>query len=283
MAWLFPNVRVVIRGAGDLATGVAYRLHKAGFPVIMLERPAPLFVRRTVSLGNAIFEGGRYQVEGITGQQIAQPTEADAVLEAGAVPILVDDAGQSLPALAPQVLVDARMMKQPLDTSIQDAPLVLALGPGYTVGQHCHAVIETNRGHHLGRVIWEGAAEADTGTPGRVAGYAAERVLRAPAAGYVIPVNGVSIGTPVEVGQAIATIGRHRIVAGFPGIVRGLVHPSVSVWEGLKIGDIDARNNPAYCYTVSDKSLAIGGGVLEAVLSAPGIRAQMKVGDHATF
>jgi len=269
---LFPDLLVLIRGAGDLASGVAYRLVKAGFPVILLERPAPLFVRRTVSYGNAIFAEGSYQVEDIEAVLVAQPGAALALAQQGRLPIMIDENGRSLPLLAPQVVVDARMQKNSLDTHMQAAPLVIGLGPGYTVGVDCHAVIETNRGHSLGRVIWQGAAMDDTGTPGVVSGYAAERVLRAPGAGFILPAPGVEIGVFLEQGALIATLNDKPISAPFPGILRGLIHPSVAVWDGLKIGDLDPRKDPSLCYTISDKALAIGGGVVEAVLSAASLR-----------
>jgi xanthine dehydrogenase accessory factor len=162
------------------------------------------------------------------------------------------------------------MQKRNLGTSRYDAPLVIAMGPGFIAGEDCHAIIETHRGHRLGRVIWQGAALDDTGTPGIVAGYGAERVLRAPEDGYVIPA--VEIGEMVEQGDLIATLNEHTIRAPFPGVLRGIIHPSVYVWKDLKIGDLDPRGDIENCYTISDKSLAIGGGVLEAILSSPIIR-----------
>lgn len=281
-AWLFPDLRVLIRGAGDLASGVAYRLVQAGLPVIMLERPQPLFVRRTVSFGNAIFEGGQYQVEGLTAIHIPHPDASDTVLAQGYIPILIDPDGHSMAALQPTVLVDARLQKDRLDTRIEQAPCVIALGPGFTAGQDCHAIIETQRGHTLGRVIRAGSALPDTGTPGQVQGYAAERVLRTPADGYVLPADDMAIGSHVEAGTVIATISGQVIQAAFPGVLRGLVHPSVPVWAGLKIGDIDPRGDVSHCYTISDKALAIGGGVLEAILSDPSVRTLLaKAADHA--
>lgn len=284
LAWLFPEAHVIIRGAGDLATGVALRLVRAGFPVIMLERPHPLFVRRTVSAGNAIFEGGRYAVEEIPSVVAKNPSQIQDTLAKTAIAILIDEQGAAIQQLSPPVVVDARMQKEPLDTKISDAPLVIGLGPGYIAGKHCHAVVETNRGHRLGRVIWKGAAEADTGTPGRVAGYDAERVLRAPVSGYVIPANGIEIGVHVEKSDVVATVNGQPIIASFPGMIRGLIHPSVYVNAGTKIGDIDPRDDLSYCYTVSDKALAIGGGVLEAVLSAPQMRKFLQpVETHASL
>jgi xanthine dehydrogenase accessory factor len=271
-AWLFPNLRVLIRGAGDLASGVAYRLVRAGLPTLMLERATPLFVRRYVSYGNAIYEGGTFRVEGIESHWVSRLDEAENVLAAGAIPILVDEEGDSIRALRPQVVVDVRMQKERLDTCLGDAPLVVALGPGYVAGEDCHAVIETQRGHTLGRVYWSGSALPDTGTPGVIAGYASERVLRAPAEGYVLPTEGVKIGGLLKQGDLIATLNGHSIYAPFDGVLRGLVHPSLYVWTGLKIGDLDARGDPQHCFTHSDKTLALGGGVLEAIFSAPQLR-----------
>ncbi|MBZ0310823.1 MAG: EF2563 family selenium-dependent molybdenum hydroxylase system protein [Anaerolineae bacterium] len=279
MGWLFPDSRVLIRGAGDLASGVALRLVRAGFPVVMLERPLPLLVRRTVSFGNVIFENGLYSVENVQAVLVKTPEQLLAALEQNAIPVLVDPEGQTIRHLLPSVVVDARMQKQSLDTSITHAPLVIALGPGYKTGQHCHVIIETNRGHRLGRVIWQGTAEVDTGTPGKVAGYDSERVLRAPVSGFVIPASGIKIGVSVKKGDRIASVNNHDIIAPFPGIVRGLIHESVRAEAGLKVGDIDPRNDISYCYSVSDKALAIGGGVLEAILSAPQIRRLLRTSE----
>ena len=268
---LFPDLRVLIRGAGDLASGVAYRLVQAGMPVIMLERPQPLLVRRTVSFGNAIFEGGRYSVEGIEAVQVDTVAQVEKTLTQGKIPVWIDPQGEAITRLAPPVIIDARLQKTKLDTRIDQAPLVIALGPGFTTGIDCHAIIETQRGHTLGRVIRSGSALPDTGTPGRVEGYGKERVLRAPAEGHVLPTPGIEIGSQLQAGDIIATLNDQPIFAPFPGVLRGLVHPSVKVWKDLKIGDLDPRGELSHCYTISDKALAIGGGVLEAIFSAPAV------------
>lgn len=283
LAWLFPNLPILIRGAGDLSSGVAYRLFKAGFPILMLERPQPLFVRRTVSFGNAIFEGGRYQVEAIPSILAKNTTEIEKIWSQNAIAIRIDEQGKTIQEILPSVVIDARMQKAPLDTKITEVPLVIAMGPGYEAGVHCHAVIETNRGHRLGRPIWQGTAESDTGTPGKIQGYDAERVLRAPVSGYVVPANGMEIGVHVEKGDVIATINNHPIIASFPGMIRGLMHPSVWAEAGIKIGDVDPRDDLAHCYTISEKALAIGGGVLEAILSAPQIRKILSQVANASF
>ncbi len=276
---IFARILVCLRGGGDLATGVAYRLLRAGFPVVVLELPQPMVIRRAVSLAQAIF-AGEMEVEGVQARRVESVAEALALASTGVVPVLADPAGDSLPMLAPAVMVDARMVKRnPGDTDRGQAPLVVALGPGYTAGLDCHAVIETNRGHDLGRVIWQGAAEPDTGAPGLVAGRAAERVLRAPAGGPVQ--SAVQIGEPVAAGQLIATVGGRPLLAPFDGVLRGLVHDGVVVTAGKKVGDVDPRGIRQHCFTISEKALAIGGGVVEAVLSAPQIRALIGPGPAA--
>jgi xanthine dehydrogenase accessory factor len=259
---------VLIKGAGDLASGVALRLHRCGFPVVMTELAAPMTVRRTVSFAQAVFEG-RAQVEEVAARR-AVPDQVVEFLAEGIIPVLIDPQAEVRAALQPSVVVDAVMAKRNLGTRLDDAPLVVALGPGFTAGVDCHAVIETQRGHYLGRVIWEGSAEPDTGQPGTLPGMGPNvtRVLRAPIAGSVRSV--VAIGDTVKVGATIAVVEGKRsarpVVAPFSGVLRGLVHPSVPVTAGLKIGDLDPRAEREYCFTVSDKSLAIGGGVLEASL-----------------
>jgi xanthine dehydrogenase accessory factor len=173
------------------------------------------------------------------------------------------------------------MQKHNIDTNITDAPLVVGMGPGFVAGADCHAVIETSRGHRLGRVIWDGSALPDTGTPGTVAGFSAERVLRAPIDGCVSPAKGIEIGVKVAQGDLIATMGQHQITAPFPGVLRGLIHPSVPVTKSLKIGDLDPRGDAANCDTISDKALALGGAALEAILSAPALRATLHPSDEA--
>ncbi|MDX2160108.1 MAG: selenium-dependent molybdenum cofactor biosynthesis protein YqeB [bacterium] len=271
------NGLIVMRGGGDLASGAAFRLHRAGLRVIVLELDAPLLVRRVVCYGDAVFDGVR-SVDGVTARRIDHIDRAETVLDADEIPVWVDAAGESVRTLRPLVVVDARMEKRPLDSTIHDAPLVIALGPGYTAGIHAHAVIETNRGHHLGRVYWQGSAEPDTGEPGSMAGKTHSRVLRAPAPGHVTA--HVSIGDTIHVGQIIADVGGIPLIAPFDGVLRGLVHPAVAVQPGMKIGDLDPRSERDHCFTISDKALAVGGGVLEAVLTEPHIRSQLYGGAH---
>jgi xanthine dehydrogenase accessory factor len=268
---------VLIRGAGDLASGVAARLHRSGFPVVMTELPAPLLVRRTVCFGEAVWDGAT-TVEGITARLFP---DADAALAALAmpstdrfIPVLVDPEATSRPALAPRVLIDARMTKgaprhetaRRAESSITDAPLVLALGPGFTARVDCHAVIETHRGHMLGRVYWQGSALPNTGVPGEVGGESANRVLRAPVDGVLT--GRASIADRVEEGQIVATVNGVPIHAGCAGVLRGLIRDGVQAAAGMKVGDIDPRAEPEHCYLISDKSLAVAGGVLEAILCA---------------
>lgn len=265
----WEDTLVLIKGAGDLATGVALRLARGGFPVVMTELPAPLTVRRGAALAQAVFDG-LATVEGITAQR-AMPDQVVEVLAAGRIPVLIDPAAQARAALQPTVLVDAILAKRNTGTARDHAPLVIGLGPGFVAGEECHAVIETHRGHDLGRVIWRGAAEPDTGQPGTLPGVAPHqsRVLRAPCAGRVRPQ--AAIGDAVDAGAVIAIVqgedATRPLVAPFAGVLRGLIHPSVTVPAGMKIGDLDPRARREYCFTVSDKSLAIGGGVLEAILT----------------
>lgn len=263
---------VLVRGGGDLATGVVYRLVRAGLPVVVAELEQPLAIRRSVAVAAALFEES-VTIEDLTARHITELSEVPDVLTAGEVPVVADPDGDSLAALRPLVVVDARMAKCNLGTLQSDASLVIGLGPGFSAGQDCHAVIETMRGHTLGRVLWHGAAEPDTGQPGPVRGHVGERVLRAPRDGYLTPQ--VQIGDNVRSGEVIAHVQDAAILASFGGVLRGLIHPSVYVKRGMKVGDVDPRAQRTYCFTISDKALAIGGGVLEAVLSAPQLTAQL--------
>lgn len=256
---------VLIKGAGDLATGVAVRLHRCGFPVVMTELPNPLMVRRTVAFGEAVYEA-EVAVEGIRARRAGDVRAARGAIADGAIPVLIDPDTRCLAGLEPPVLVDAVMAKANTGTHVTDAPLVIALGPGFTAGVDCHAVIETNRGHRLGRVIYDGSAEPDTGEPGLVGGKTAERVLRAPVDGIIE--HQAMIGQRVEEGEVVAMVANSPVVALTSGVLRGLLRPGVHVTAGLKIGDVDPRAERSHCFEVSEKSLAIAGGVLEAILAA---------------
>ena len=260
---LFQDYLVLVRGGGDLATGTIYRLHKAGFPIVVLELERPLVVRRQVAVATAVLQG-QIQIEEIIAQYAATPAQALLMADAGIIPVLVSP---QLPDwdTSPAILVDARMAKRNIDTNQEQAPFVVALGPGFTAGEDCHAVIETMRGHSLGRVIWQGSAIPNTGTPGIVAGKGAERVLRAPADGVVK--WQFDIGDTVTEGECLGSVNGLPVTAPFTGVLRGLIAPNTAVTQNTKIGDLDARADPSACFTISDKALAIGGGVLEAVLT----------------
>lgn len=267
---------ILIRGGGDLATGVAWRLHNAGLNVVILELPVPLAVRRWVSFSEAVFNG-RHEVEGVTAHLASDPHEAAQIISRNEIPVLVDPDANLLkkpePLQPPLVLIDARLTKRPPDLPLDSAPLVIGLGPGFTAAENCHAVIETNRGHTLGRVTWHGSALSDTGLPDAVGEYRQERVLRAPVDG-ILRVNG-EIGRHYDHGETIAQIKDRYIIAKFPGILRGMLRDGAPVTSGMKIGDLDPRDDLRLCSLISDKSLAIGGGVLEAILARPEIRSRL--------
>lgn len=253
---------VVVRGGGDLGSGVALRLWRSGFRVVVLESAAPVAVRRTVSFAEAVYEG-KARVEEATAA-LAGPKEVGEILRAGTIPVVVDPEARQVNCLQPHALVDAIMAKRNLGTRTDLASCVVALGPGFTAGVDAHAVVETNRGPNLGRVLWRGQAEADTGTPGIVGGHGVQRVLRAPVAGR-LRVK-AAIGDIVEHGEILAAVEGTAIRAPFTGLVRGLAREGLAVRAGMKIGDLDPRLEPVLCQLVSDKALAIAGGVLEAIL-----------------
>ncbi len=265
---LFKDTPILIKGAGDLATGVAARLFHAGFPVAMTELPTPTMVRRAVCFGSAVFDG-EITVEDLSAVK-ASPDEIDDCLARGQIPVIVDPAAETLKRWPPAVLIDAIIAKRNTGTHISDASLVIAMGPGFYAGQDCHHVIETNRGHWLGRIISKGAAQANTNSPGEVKGQTKSRVLRAPASGHLSP--HATIGDAVQLGQLIATVNNEPVLAPFDGVLRGLIHPSVAVTPGYKIGDVDPRGVREHCFTISEKSLAIGGGALESILAGKVVR-----------
>jgi xanthine dehydrogenase accessory factor len=237
--------------------------------VVIIELPQPLAVRRSVSFSEAVYQGTTV-IEDIKAQLVSSPEMCNSVLNQGEIPVVVDPVMRSLEIIRPIVLIDARMTKRPTHISLDVAPLIIGLGPGFEAGENCHAVIETKRGHTLGRVIWSGKPLEDTGIPEAVADHYAERVLRAPADGTLTTFT--EIGDLLEEGQLIAKVDGFQIEAPFEGILRGILPSGMDVSTGLKIGDIDPRADPSYCYLVSDKSLAIGGAVLEAILSRPELR-----------
>jgi len=258
------EVIVLIRGAGEMASGVAHRLHRSHFNVCMLEIPHPIAVRREVSFCEAIYEGEK-EVEGVRAKFISRPEEIDSVWQEEKIPVLVDPDGEKTRRfIKPDVLVDAIMAKKNLGTHIKKAPLVIGLGPGFCAEKDVHIVIETNRGHDLGRLILKGTAEPDTGIPGNIGGYSVERVLRTMKRGVFHPQKG--IGDRVNKGLVVAVVDDFPVMAKISGIVRGLIREGVEVKKGMKVGDIDPRGKRESCFTISDKARAIGGGVLEAIL-----------------
>ena len=259
------NLVVLIRGAGEMASGVAHRLHQSHFKICMLEMPHPLAVRREVSFCGAIYQGEK-KVEGIQAKFISKQEQIESVWKEGKIPLLVaPDLKKVKHFLKPDVLIDAIMAKKNLGTQISDAPLVIGLGPGFTAGKDVHIVIETNRGHYLGKMIRNGTAEPDTGIPGDIGGYTVQRVLRTMKKGRFHPYK--AIGERVNKGSVVAVVDDFPVIAGISGVVRGILREGVEVKKGMKVGDVDPKGKKELCFTISDKARAIGGGVLEAILN----------------
>lgn len=259
---------VVIRGAGDLATGIALRLWRAGIRVVMTDLRAPTAIRRTVCFSQAILFGS-YTVEDVTAEFAPGPDAAAAILRRGCIPVLADEEGACIPALRPDAVVDAILAKRNLGTKITDAPAVVGVGPGFTAGLDCHAVVETMRGHYLGRVIREGSAIPNTGIPGLIGGFAGERVLRAPAEGVFHQLR--DIGAQVKVDDAVGEVAGTPMLCTIDGVLRGILADGTPVFKGMKAGDVDPRCEIAHCFCASDKALSVGGGVLEAILGLTGV------------
>lgn len=266
-------MKVLIKGAGDLATGIAYRLYQQGCQIIMTELSEPLAVRRGVALAAAVHKGSM-TVEGMTGILIDTIEDANRVLEQNKVAVIVDEQAGIRHEFCPDVLVDAVMAKRNTGTVKADAPIVIGVGPGFTAGLDCHCVVETKRGDTLGQVIWEGCALKDTGIPGEVEGYTKERLLRACRSGILKPV--CTIGDSIQKGEIAAYTGGVPVVAEMSGIVRGMMDEGVTVTEGMKIGDIDARNKKELCSSISDKARCIGDGVVRAVFYYGGNCSKMR-------
>ena len=254
----------LIRGAGDLATGIALRLWRSGIRVVLTDLERPTAIRRTVAFSEAIVYG-ETTVEDVTARPAANADEARALLAQGIVPVLADPGCACREALAPDALVDAILAKRNLGTRITDAPVVVGVGPGFTAGEDCRAVIETMRGHTLGRVIWSGSAVPNTGVPGNIGGYTIERVMHSPCAGEFRALR--QIGDTVEAGETVAAVGGEPLCAKITGTLRGILPEGFYVpRKGFKSADVDPRCRLFHCFTASDKALAVGGGVLEAVL-----------------
>jgi len=251
----------VVKGAGDLATGVALRLHRVGMAVVMTEVQRPTVIRRTVAFADAVYEG-RSTVEDVEARLVDGPEAAVSALSEGHIALMIDPSAETARAMGPALLVDAIIAKRNTGTLISDAPAVVALGPGFTVGVDCHAVVETMRGHDLGRVIWRGQAAPNTGIPGEIGGAGAERVLRAPGPGRFA--GSRRIGDLVAPGDVVGEVGGVSVATTIGGVLRGLLRDGLEVTEGFKVADVDPRADPSRCLTVSDKALAVAGGVAEA-------------------
>lgn len=260
-------MRVLIRGAGDLASGIALRLHRAGLDVVMTDLEKPTAIRRTVCFSQALVLGAA-TVEDVTARAAASAAQAEEILAAGEIPVLADPACTCREVLRPDALVDAILAKRNLGMRIGDAPVVIGVGPGFTAGEDCHAVVETMRGHTLGRVIYRGSALPNTNIPGLIGGYAGERVLRAPADGIFC--QKLEIGAVVRAGDIAGEVDGELMKCTIDGVLRGILADGTPVFKGMKSGDVDPRCKPEYCTTASDKALAVGGGVLEAVLNLSG-------------
>lgn len=254
---------VLIRGAGDLASGIALRLHHAKFRVIMTDLPRPTAIRRTVCFSQAVVFG-KTTVEDVTAERAETAAEALEAVRRGGIAVLADPEAACRTVLKPDVLVDAILAKRNLGTKITDAPCVIGVGPGFTAGVDCHAAVETMRGHTLGRVITDGSPLPNTNIPGLIGGFAGERVLRAPTDGIFRQT--LEIGALVKQGDVAGTVNGVPMLCQIDGVLRGLLADGTPVHRGMKAGDVDPRGERSYCNYVSDKALAIAGGVLEAIL-----------------
>lgn len=258
---------VLIRGAGDLASGIALRLFRAGLRVVMTDLPQPTAIRRTVCFSQAI-RFGETTVEDVTAVRCETSADVCAALTDGKIPVLPDPEARCRAFLRPDALVDAILAKRNLGTAITDAPVVIGIGPGFCAGHDCHAAIETMRGHTLGRVIRDGSPLPNTNIPGLIGGFAGERVLRAPDTGIFHQQR--EIGAMVEAGECVGSVNEMPMHCTISGVLRGILPDGTPVTAGMKAGDVDPRGNVSACYTASDKAIAIGGGVLQAILEYSG-------------
>ncbi len=258
------EITIAVKGAGEMASALAWRLYMANIKnILMLETDYPLAVRREVSFCEAVHEGEK-EVEKVRAVRVQDPDEIKTCWQRGEIAVMVDPHWQILAEIQPEVIVDSVLAKKNLGTHINEAPLVVGLGPGFCAEKDVHLVIETNRGHNLGRIVTSGEAEPNTGIPGVIGGFAEERVLRAPGDGNFLSVR--NIGDTVIKNELLGSVSGLEARAGIDGVLRGLIRPNSNVSQGLKIGDIDPRGDVGYCFTISDKARAIGGSVLEAIL-----------------
>lgn len=259
---MFKDI-VILRGGGDIATGIAHRLHRSGFKVLILDIEKPTMVRRTVSFATAIFEG-QYTVDGVKAVCVNNVNEINKVWKDKGIPVIIDNNLSILDEIKADILVDAILAKKNLGTKKDMAPITIGVGPGFSAGMDVDLVVETCRGHDLGKVIHSGNAIANTGIPGVIAGYGKERVLRAPCDGEIN--NILEIGAVVKKEDTVACVDGQPVKATLDGVLRGLIMDGLHVEKSLKIGDIDPRGNVDHCFSISDKARAVGGGVLEAIL-----------------
>lgn len=261
---------IIVRGAGDISTGTIHRLFRAGFPVLTLETDHPSAIRRKVAFSEAVYDGTA-TVENITAVRIGDAGQTGEILAQGKLPLLIDPTGASIRGMKPDVVIDAILAKKNLGTTMDMAPLTIALGPGFEAGRDVHFVIETMRGHDLGRIISSGFAAANTGVPGIIGGYGAERVIHSPAAGIFRQHR--EIADEVQAGETIGTVetpaGEIPVVTVIPGILRGIIRDGYPVPKGFKLADVDPRlDQRKNCFTISDKARCIAGSVLEVVCAS---------------
>jgi xanthine dehydrogenase accessory factor len=259
---------IAVKGAGEMATGVAWRLFQSNFKnIFMMEIENPMAVRRHVSFCEVVHNDNideKNIVEGVEAEKVLQPDDFRTAWDNNCIPVIVDPDWKSIKAIRPHVVVDAIIAKKNLGTNLSEAPLVIGLGPGFEAGKDVHMVIETNRGHNLGRIILNGCAEPNTGAPGNIDGHTRKRVLRSPCSG--IFKSSLTIGTLVKQNDVVGHVDGKPVVAQIDGVLRGQIRNNTMVTEQLKIGDIDPRGNRQHCTTISEKARAIGGSVLEAIL-----------------
>ncbi len=270
------TIRILVRGGGDLASGAILRCARAGWKVLVSELAQPVAVRRLVSFGQAIYDGS-IAIEGTTAVKAVDLSGVESAHQSGFVPVMVDPDGKTTSHWNCDVVVDARMLKKNSIAGELPTLFTIGLGPGFYASQNCHAVVETVRGPFLGRVIWNGAAEDNTGIPDPVGQVVDERVLRSPTSGKVVAIK--DIGDVLIKGDLIATVADMPVYAPFNGVLRGLIQSGLEVPQGMKIGDLDPRSDVRLCYLVSDKALAVGGGVIEVILSKFGAMALRRNGD----
>jgi len=259
LEWL----RVVVKGGGDIASGAAHRLHRAGMRVVVTELKQPMTIRRAVSFASAVYDR-EVVVDGVAARLVNDEDQIGDMHEKGIIPVVVDPSASIVQRLGAEALVDGIMGKRNLGTRMSDAPVVIGLGPGFTAGVDVHAVIETCRGHYLGKVITDGTALADTGVPGEIEGHTLDRVLWAPRSGRFV--GSARIGDRVQAGDVLARVSGEPLRARIDGVLRGILHDGLDVKNGQKVGDVDPRGIVDHCFTISDKARAVGGGVLEAIL-----------------